>query len=38
MHGVADEIMYPHHEFIFRISHQIQRSDHQMEENQSVFA
>ena len=29
IHGGADELVYPHHEFIYRISHQMQRISHQ---------
>ena len=32
IHGGADELVYPHHEFIFRISHQMQRVSHQSEK------
>ena len=32
IHGGADELVYPHHEFIFRISHQMQRISHQSEK------
>ena len=28
IHGGAEELVYPHHEFIFRISHQIQKINH----------
>jgi cysteinyl-tRNA synthetase len=29
IHGGASELVYPHHEFIYRISHQIQGTSHQ---------
>jgi len=29
IHGGAEELVYPHHEFIYRISHQMQRISHQ---------
>ena len=32
IHGGADELVYPHHEFIFKISHQMQRVSHQSEK------
>lgn len=32
IHGGADELVYPHHEFIYRISHQIQKINHQNEK------
>ncbi len=32
IHGGADELEYPHHEFIFRISQQMQMMNHQMEK------
>jgi len=32
IHGGADELVYPHHEFIYRISHQMQRINHQSEK------
>jgi cysteinyl-tRNA synthetase len=32
IHGGADELVYPHHEFIFRISNQMQRVSHQSEK------
>ncbi len=28
IHGGAEELVYPHHEFIFKISHQMQKSSH----------
>ncbi len=28
IHGGAEELIYPHHEFIFRISHQLQKINH----------
>ncbi len=32
IHGGADELVYPQHEFIYRISHQIQKINHQNEK------
>ncbi|MDN5845504.1 MAG: hypothetical protein L0H53_04425 [Candidatus Nitrosocosmicus sp.] len=32
IHGGADELVYPHHEFIFRISHQMRRITQQREK------
>jgi cysteinyl-tRNA synthetase len=32
IHGGADELVYPHHEFIFRISNQMQRVSNQSEK------
>jgi cysteinyl-tRNA synthetase len=32
IHGGAEELMYPHHEFIFKISHQIQKINHLSEK------